>query len=319
MIRSTHRLPASFGVLCALLGIVSQAWAQATPKPLSESLQGPARDAYGSAKILFNNNDFAGALAKYKQAYDESEDPRLLYDMAICEKSLRHYARMGRDLRDYERIEGAAITSEEKRIVDDALAAINDLVGTVRLDVNEAGSAVSVDGEAVGITPLAQALVLDLGPHKIVVAKDGFGPAEKELEVAGGRETALALVLVPQSHIARLLVSTDPQATVSIDGAVVGKGRFEGQQASGPHEISVTESGMRPFKAEVDLKEGERRTLQVTLESEHRAVLWPWILGGTALVAGAAVGGYFLLKPSDTVTPIPPGKFAAVTFTAWRQ
>ena len=61
-----------------------------------------------------------------------------------------------------------------------------------------------------------------------------------------------------------------------------------------------------------------RRALCRSLsESEHRAALWPWIVGGAVLAAGAAVGGYFLLKPSDTVTPVTPGSFAGATFSSW--
>jgi hypothetical protein len=305
-------------VLCALVGGAAPARAQPPAKPLAESLQGAAKEAYASAKILFSNHDFAGALAKYKQAYQQSKDARLLYDMAICEKNLRRYARMGSLLRQYEKEEGTALAGDEKQIVDDALAAIKNLVGAVTLAVSEAGAGVSVDGEAAGTTPLPGALMLDLGPHKIAVAKEGFEPIEKQMEVAGGSDTQLALTLTPQAHLARLVVSADPEATVSVDGKLVGKGRFEGVQASGPHVVAVTATGMRPYKAEIELREGERRTLEVTLEAEHPTVIWPWIVGGAALAAGAAVGGYLLLKPSDTTTPIPAGSFASVQFSSWR-
>src|ERR1019366_2667901 len=71
--------------------------AQSTPShaappaaaPLSDSLTGPARDAYNSARILINNGDFAGAYSKYAQAYSLSKDPRLLYDMAVCTRSMK--------------------------------------------------------------------------------------------------------------------------------------------------------------------------------------------------------------------------------------
>jgi hypothetical protein len=303
----------------AVLGATPCALAQGAQKPLAESLQGAAKDAYMSARILFNNNDFARALEKYKQAYDVSADPRLLYDMAICEKNLKHYARMQTLLQRYSKDEGSALTGEEKQIVDDALAATKNLVGAVHLEVNEPGASVSVDGEPDGVTPLPQALMLDLGLHKVTVTKPGFVSAEKELDVAGGSGASLSLTLTPETHVARLLVSTDPHATVSIDGTVVGQGRFEGSEAPGPHQVTVKSTGMRPYEAEIDLRDGEHRTLQVTLEAEKgHAPIWPWIVGGVAVAAGAAVGGYFLFKPSDTVTPIPAGKFASATFASWR-
>src|SRR3954463_12307468 len=63
------------------------------PKPLSQSLSGEAQAAYKSAKLLFEDGDHVGALTKFKRAFELSNDPRLLWNMAVCEKELRHYAR----------------------------------------------------------------------------------------------------------------------------------------------------------------------------------------------------------------------------------
>jgi hypothetical protein len=111
----------------------------------------------------------------------------------------------------------------------------------------------------------------------------------------------------------------DPAATFTVDDKVAGLGRYDAALASGPHAVRVTEPDKADYKAAVDLRDGETRTLQVALEEEHhKGALWPWIVGGAVLVVGAAVGGYFLLKPSDTTTPVPPGKFGGLTFAAWR-
>ena len=63
-------------------------------QPLAQTLTGAARDAFTSAQILLNNGDFAGALTKYQEAYGLSKEPRLLFNMALCERNLHAYARM---------------------------------------------------------------------------------------------------------------------------------------------------------------------------------------------------------------------------------
>ena len=322
MLRLTPSLlatrPVPVVVFALLTGIAPAAFAQSaapgSEPSLAETLQGPASEAYASARVLLNNKDYAGALAKYRQAYDLSHDVRLLFDMAICDRSLRAYARMQSLLQQYEREAGAGISQQDKAQVDDALAAIQKLVGTLTLTVNEPDATVTLDGEPVGTTPLAQRIVIDLGTHKIGVTKPGFVTLERAVDVGGGSQTELSLTLAPVILEAHLLVTSDSDATVSIDGQVVGKARFDGPLAPGIHGVSVTEVDRLPYGAQIELRDGETRTMQVTLEREHHASLLPWLLGGAAVAAGAVVGGYFLFKSSDPGPGLAPGKFGTVTF-----
>jgi hypothetical protein len=281
--------------------------------PLSESLSGPAKDAYKAAGILRNNQDPGGALTKYRQAYELSSDPRLLFDMAVCERDLRAYARMQDLLLRYEREAGPDMPPAQKAEIDAALAAIRLLVGTVRLAVSEAGAAVGVDGEPAGSTPLANPLVVDLGKHTLSVSKAGFDPAVRTIEIAGGNEIGVTIRLVATVHAARLLVVADADATVMVDRQVVARGRFDGAMPPGHHDVQVTAPGKKPYGASIDLHDGEARTLLVTLENLPRGVgLWPWIAGGAVLAGGAVVGGYFLLKPHDEPAPPPQGTLPPV-------
>ena len=59
-------------------------------KPLVETLTGESRTEYQAGKVLFDDGDYATALQKFKNAQSKQPDPRLLYNMASAEKSLRH-------------------------------------------------------------------------------------------------------------------------------------------------------------------------------------------------------------------------------------
>jgi hypothetical protein len=311
----------ALAVACATAALSSPVAAQtigARQVPLAQSLTGAALDDYTSATMLMKNGDFAGAMSKYGQAYDLAKDPRLLFNMAICARNLHQYARMQKLLEGYRREAASSMTAEDAGEVSQALAAIKNLVGTVKLSVTQPDATVTVDGETIGVTPLAEALVLDLGEHTVVVRKDGFATVEKVIPVSGGSDVLESIALVAQEHIARLVVSAERGATVIIDGREMGQGRFDGQVAPGLHAVSVTAAGQLPYKAEIDVRDGETRMVEVTLESEHRRPIWPWLVGGAALAAGAAIGGYFLFKPQDQATPVPAGKFApTVMFTSW--
>ncbi len=320
-----RRTLAHWGLVSALALTALPASAQtahppAAQAPLVQSLTGPAKEAYASAQILFNNEDFAGALTKYGQAYDLSKDPRLLFNMAICARTLHAYARMQSLLTQYRREAGGSISPKDKDDVDAALAAIRNLVGSVRLTVSESGARITVDDEPVGASPLSDPQVLDLGKHTISVSKPGFESASQTVTVVGGSEAALDIVLVARRPIAQFTVTADDDATIVIDGKVSAKGRFEGPLVPGAHEVRVTESGKLPYEAEVDLRDGETRTVQVTLESEkHGRAVWPWIVGGVAIAAGAVVGGYFLFKQQPAAPPAPPDQLGSLQLSAWKR
>jgi len=315
-----HRLLSRLAFLTVLaLPVTTQA--AGAPAALSDTLSGSAKTAFESAKLLFANQDFVGALAKFSQAHDLSQDARLLYNMAICEKNLHHYARMQALLRQYRAESGASLTQDNRVAVDEALRAIDNLVGTVKVAVAEPDATVSLDGAYVGKTPLAP-IAVDLGQHSVTVAKDGFDTATGQVDVAGGNAVSLSLVLVRAMHVARLTIAADAGATIVVDGAPAVIGRFEAPLVPGTHAVRVSESGMIPFTASIDLHNGETRTVDVTLESDHHKVIWPWVVGGAALVAGAVVGGYFLFKAGPAaMTPPPPGtlgtgtvKFSSLSF-----
>ncbi len=307
-----------FARLCALgaalLCIATPALAQTGGPltPLTQSLQGDAKAAYDSGELLVQNGDFKGALAKLKQAYTASQDARLLYEMAICQKELRHYAAMQSLLDQYLRDAEGSIPEATRSAVDEALAAIKNLVASVTVNSLEPDATVLLDGEVVGTTPLAAPLVVDLGKHTVAAKKAGFETNEQTVDALGGSAVSLTLVLIAQAHVAQLAVSSDANATVKIDSRPVGVGHFEGQLVPGLHQVQLTEHGKEPYRATIELHDGESRTLQVTLEDQkHAQTLWPWLVGGAAVVAGAAVGSYFLFKTHDE-TVAPEGKLGTV-------
>jgi hypothetical protein len=290
--------------------------AQAAPPPLSQALHGEGKQAYDSAKLLAENNDFGGALEEFSHAYRLSKDPRLLYNMAICEKGLHHYARMKAVLEQYLREGGAAVDADSRAVAQQALTAIKSLVASLRVNANEGGAEVLVDGRTVGKTPLAAPVSVDLGPHKVTVQKEGFDTAEQSVDAAGGTEVPVSFSLTASRHTAQLMVTADAAAAIVLDGSNLAQGRFDGSVAPGPHHVTVSERGKQTFRADLDLREGETRQLQVTLEDEgHGSSPWPWIAGGVAVAAGLAVGGYFLFRPQpQTTTPVPPGNIGSVQF-----
>ncbi len=204
------------------------------------------------------------------------------------------------------------------------IAEINAALPSVVLEVKDglgqsiAASLVSVDGKPpvpVGVV----ALPMDPGPHMLRFQVAGQPPVDKNVGLLEGeKEKRIAVVVGPpgpegdKPH-ARLVISSDAGATVAVDRQTAVRGRLDAEFPSGPHDVEVSESGKVPYRAQIELQEGETRSLTIVLEDEKKsAMIWPWIAGGVAVAAGAVIGGYFLFKPQDQTAGVPPGRTATL-------
>lgn len=282
-----------------------------SPPGLSDALKGSAKADYEAAKLLFADGDFAGAQSKFRQAYETSKDPRLLWNMAVCEKNQRHYYRV-QTLANQYLVDGKGIlTAEQQTQAEELLVAIKSFVASMKVTANEDGATIAIDGQPVGTTPLPAPLPIDLGPRKVTISKPGFTSETRELDVAGGTEMSIDAKLHPVVVISRLAINAGSGDAIALDGKVVGSGHWEGTLVPGPHVIRVTGTGKKPFDQRLALEGGATRTVDVTLEAEaSKRQIWLYVAGGVVLAAGLSIGGYFLFKPEDKQVPTTPGTLA---------
>lgn len=275
-----------------------------SPAPsLGESLEGAAKADYLGGRALFTDGDFAGALVKFRSAHERSKDHRLLWNVAACERGLRHYAQALRNLQRFE-AEAVSATDEERREAAELVTALRPYVADVAVRVNERGARVAIDDQPVGETPLDKVIV-DIGEHRLVVHKDGFVDHAAPLTVKGPEALAIDVVLVPAKHDGRLSVVAASGDTIAVDGRAVGAGTYEGTLRSGVHVVRVTAPGKKPFESRVVIEDDQLRTLDVTLESPpSKFPLWAWAGIGAVAATGLAVGGYFAFRGTDDPEPV---------------
>lgn len=276
--------------------------AESTPAgaSLGDTLTGMAKADYVAARVLYQDGDYASALVKFESAFAASKNPLLLWNMAVCEKSLRHYAKMLGLLERYRVEARDKLTEADTKEVDGLVESVKALVSPLDLTTNEAGAEVLVDGLAFGTTPLEKKPLVDVGEHTITLKKKGFRERTERVKVAGGAPLVLAWPLEREVHEGTISVRAAPGDAIFVDGKAVGTGAYVGKVPSGGHTLRVTAKGFRAHTGEVLVQDGETRRVDVTLEKEASGIpAWVWVAGGVVLASGAAVGGYFILKPGE--------------------
>ena len=320
--------------LTAPLGMVTAAHSApvptTSPKSLADELRGPALEAYEQAKELFEHQDFTTAHARFRQAYDASKNPRLLWNMAACSSKGKRY---GRAIAEAERFlaEGRGrISSDQETRASQMALQLRKLVAEVRVEFVPFGSTVTLDGDSLGVQNASIAVLLEMGAHTFHSEKPGYEPRDQVINVSEPKPLTARLelkaiaVAVAAPVTARLVVVTDGEGVVELDGKALAKGTFDGAVKPGVHHLRIAAAGKKTYDSDLDLAAGSTRQLSVTLvnesavtaitgEQEKSNSWWPWAVGGAVAAAGAGVGAYYLFKPGDKAAAGTAGSFDTIT------
>jgi TonB family protein len=137
--------------------------------------------------------------------------------------------------------------------------------GSLRVETDPPGAAVSVDGHEVGIAPLTVPSVAP-GSRTVRVSRDGYAPAELSFEVAPDVPIApLRFSLTPTES--KAVIHSEPSgATVTIDGRDAGRTPLDDVRLlPGFHEVRVESPGRRPWRQRVEARAGEDVSVEARL------------------------------------------------------
>ncbi len=159
--------------------------------PPTKTERDNARAAYKRGEEKFAAGDFAAAADAFKEANSILPAPQATYRLAL---SLDKAGKTAEALTVYQQfLEAPPEKMAEQKAA--AEARVKELsVGTVKLTSTPPGATVTVDGKpAAGPTPLT--LTLPPGAHSIVLSSSNFEPATRDLTIAAGASTDVAVEL----------------------------------------------------------------------------------------------------------------------------
>jgi hypothetical protein len=303
-------------LLSALLP-TEAAWAQSSSPPSSPpSASAPAprasapvaappadvRQDLEAGKQFSLDRDFGGALLRFSRAYDATHDPKLLVDIAMCEKNMQQYARAARYLDQALASAPPGLTAAQASEAHELYNSLLPSLGRVRVTVDPPGATVIVDDVPVGQAPLSGDVLVDPGERHFRVTKAGFREFSASVMVAGTNPKLLEVKLDREVEEGRVRIHTSPKNEVVLDG-VVGYGNWDGRVAPGPHSLKISAPGMHPFEPDLLVVANKTHTFDVTLQPDTGGPVWLWVTGGAVVVASVVVAVLSVFHPEPAPAP----------------
>jgi hypothetical protein len=287
--------------------------------PMSAWAGPPAADA---GELRRRGNDAMAAfkpgeaLDDYKQAYELTRDPALLYNMARALEVLEDYPEALARYEDFARLASPDLRARVPKL-DELITSLRARVTRLLVTCNVPGARVIFREKTVGQTAGAhESLVVPVASGKgvIEVEADGYITFERSLDLPGGGSIGVDVEMVPKAVAGLLVVGSEPGGgTVIVDGRELGTAPVEASVGAGNHKVAVRLPGYVETSTSVVVSVGERRVVTVRLGQGAPITQkwWFWTGIGTVVAAGVIISYAALTERSPGTGTIPPGQTRA--------
>jgi hypothetical protein len=286
-----------------------------------------ARDEFVAGAELVKKAQWAEALAAFERSAKLRPHAVTTYDIGACLRAMGQYTRARetfvRALAENDKGGGAQLSDSLVADSKGYIAEIDHLLATATVQLTPSNAAIAVDGRPLEVqvgaaTPTLVAgtlppgagapppvgvfkLVLDPGVHVVTLSRKGFADAIVNRTFLPGSATELKLELdrLPATmHI----TSNEAGSVVTVNGADVGVAPVDVSRPAGSYRLIVKKDHFVTYESQVEVQAGEEANLEAKLFAEKTAITqtwWFWTAAGV-VVAGAAVGTYFVTRTSPT-------------------
>jgi hypothetical protein len=179
-----------------------------------------AREHFQRGTSLYDEQDYRGALAEFKRAYELAPNPTVLFNIGQAYYQLNEYANA---LTTLEAFLAEGSPNEARRAaVTKELEELRLRVARVEIDSNVSGAEISVDDHVVGPAPVTT--IVAVGRRRITATKTGYAAVTQQVDFASGNAPAIKMVLAPSAPPTTPEVAqpTEPQRRPWPTGLVVG-------------------------------------------------------------------------------------------------
>jgi hypothetical protein len=257
-----------------------------------EASKAQAKAEFEKGVAAYDAGHYEDALASFQEAFRIRPHPLVRVNIANC------YDKLGRPLEALfhfqQFIDADVGSAEQRKEVQSAVERLRKQVGQVVLRVAPDGATVTIDGGEQRRSPIVDALSLTAGSHQIEVRLEGYQTLTRTIEVKGGTQSELNLVLSRGSEAAPPVATVIP--TEPIAPLAAGEQPQVAPPPASPEPVPALPATAEP--APVPATQPE----PVAQAAEHGKSPAVWIIGGASvalLLAGSVTGIIALDAESD--------------------
>lgn len=274
------------------------AWAQ--PKTVRDQLPLEARGHWDAGIALASKNDKASWIAartSFYAAYEMSKNPRVLFNVAVCDKNIGRYDRalatINRELSEGKGTLSPAEVSEAETFA----SGLKAFVVSIMIDIDQKDADIYIGDDKIDNTKLPGPFNAPVGANKIRATKPGFAEATQTVDLAGGATGNVTIKMQPleRTTVVNVNVIGPAHATVKVDGQEVGQTPLSVpvKVQDVPHQISAEAPGYVTGTQPLTVKDGPPINLTMELAVEQakgKLLVTARPEGATIEIDGKAVG-----------------------------
>lgn len=295
MLRHRLRTPRLSSMLVLASLVLAPVPAAAQPAKQDPAAMAEAKKQFERGLKLYKEGLFREALSAFQLAKQASPRESIQRNIAQCHRELKEFAAAHDAYTELLDTYGAKMKTADVDVVKRALEELRILTGTVKVTVGEPGARVTIGEREVGTTPLAKPVRLNIGSYKVTVAKAGFNPISRQVELHGGDELVVDGTLTRESQTGKVAVTAEGEvagAKLYVDGNEVSATLpWEGELPPGSHELEARSETAGSEKRRIEVTKGTRLEIALKLEARiARVVVEAGRADARILIDGKLVG-----------------------------
>lgn len=174
--------------------------------PPSAEIMLEAKQRFDRGYELYEEGEYPLALIEFNRAYELVPNYRVLYNIGQVCIQLGQYAKARRTLEEYLQKGADGLAKDRRVAVNKDLEMLSHRTAFLTVSANVEAAEILVDDVLVGKTPLAPALLVDAGAHRVTVRRTGYLPKTSDVTLAGGDEKTLSVALELQPEEKQTIV-----------------------------------------------------------------------------------------------------------------
>lgn len=292
-----------------------------------------AREAFDSGQRLFQEEKFAEAALKFKEAYEARPFAQFLFNIGACNEKDNKYPEA---IEYYDRyiaakpgdadvaktqlrikalrkaIEEISTSGADPEQPTEAMKNLEqiEIRGLVVIESEPQGADIYLDSREstpLSKTPWNGTLT---GEHLVIIERKGYKPLERTIRPDPNKLLVLVFGLGEQDYLGYLDVTSNvPGADIYIDDKSVGakaQSPWSGEIQPGKHKVWVTKEGYTEYETEVEVIAGETHKISANLDGADVGYLN--VRGKGVENLRIYVDGKVLCKRGPCLKPLEAGK-----------